>query len=352
MGYQQEKKLVRSLSKATENCNEKTIEDAIKPFVTSDFTFKGYEPYGGEKGVPLHEACANFWIPVLRAVKNIQRREDIFIAGKNQKMCQPKDAPKDDDTAEADIWVMSMGHFMGLFDEELWGMRPTGKIINLRYTEFHCVKNSKITKTGMFIDSIGVMEAAGCYPLPLSTGQYFVYPGPRTRDGIIHDDADPEEAKKTFELIKKMAEDLNDLNVSGSMTCAPEVLERTWSNNMCWFGPCGIGASYTIPRYQRQHQLPFRGSLTNKKCAPKEVFIAEGKFAGMFGWNLTHTPIGGLMGLPGGQVNCLMPSVDVYAREDDKLTENWITLDFVHWLKDQGLDVFKRTTDILNPKWT
>ena len=158
----------------------------------------GYEPYGGEKGVPLHEACANFWIPVLRAVKNIQRREDIFIAGKNQKMCQPKDAPKDDNTAEADIWVMSMGHFMGLFDDELWGMRPTGKIINLRYTEFHCVKNSKITKTGMFIDSIGVMEAAGCYPLPPSTGQYFVYPGPRTHDAILHDDADPEEAKKTF----------------------------------------------------------------------------------------------------------------------------------------------------------
>ena len=50
-------------------------------------------------------------------------------------------------------------------------------------------------------------------------------------------------------------------------------------------------------------------------------------------------------------MNCLMPSVDVYAREDDKLTENWITLDFVHWLKDQGLDVFKRTTDVLNPKW-
>ena len=88
----------------------------------------------------------------------------------------------------------------------------------------------------------------------------------------------------------------------------------------------------------------------------------------MFGWNLTHTPIGGLMGLPGtlfvrnsyffiatiilgGQVNCMMPSVDVYARQDDKLTENWITLDFVYWLKDQGLDVFKRTNEILNPKW-
>ena len=71
----------------------------------------------------------------------------------------------------------------------------------------------------------------------------------------------------------------------------------------------------------------------------------------MFGWNLTHTPIGGLMGLPGGQVKCLMPSVDVYARREDKLTENWITLDFVHWLKDQGLDVLQRTNQILNPKW-
>ena len=42
--------------------------------------------------------------------------------------------------------------------------------------------------------------------------------------------------------------------------------------------------------------------MKNKSCKPKEVFISEGKFAGMFGWNLTHTPIGGLMGLPGGQV--------------------------------------------------
>ena len=61
------------------------------------------------------------------------------------------------------------------------------------------------------------------------------------------------------------------------------------------------GASYTIPRYQRQHQLPFRGSLKNKKFLPTEVFIAEGKFAGVFGWNMTHTPIGGFLGLPGGE---------------------------------------------------
>ena len=57
------------------------------------------------------------------------------------------------------------------------------------------------------------------------------------------------------------------------------------------------------------------------------------------------------MGLPGGQVKCLMQCVDVYARQEDKLTENWVILDLVHWLNDQGLDIIQRTNQILNPSW-
>jgi len=344
-----EKKLVRQLNDEIDNANTKNIVEILKKFSSDDYEFKGYHPYGGEKGVSVEKACENFWIPMLNAISSMQRREDIFIAGENRPMCQPKGEKIAE--IEKDVWVMSMGHFMGLFDKEIFGLRPTGKLISIRYAEFNCVKNGKISKTGMFIDVIGVMEAAGEYPLPPSTGHYFVYPGPRSHDGILIEDAPAEEADKTFDLITKMANDLNDLNVSGSMTCAPEVLERTWKKNMAWYGPCGIGASFTIPRYQKQHQLPFRENLKNKKCKPKEVFISEGKFAGMFGWNLTHTPIGGLMGLPGGEVTCMMPSVDVYCREDDLLSENWIILDFPYWLKDQGLDVLKRTNSVLNPKW-
>ena len=53
----------------------------------------------------------------------------------------------------------------------------------------------------MFIDVIGVMEAAGEYPLPPSTGHYFVYPGPRSHDGILIEDAPADEADKTFERV-------------------------------------------------------------------------------------------------------------------------------------------------------
>ena len=40
--------------------------------------------------------------------------------------------------------------------------------------------------------------------------------------------------------------DLVELNDSGSMGCPPDVLRRTWSEKMIWWGTGGIGASYTI----------------------------------------------------------------------------------------------------------
>ncbi|MCA2002351.1 MAG: ester cyclase, partial [Chloroflexi bacterium] len=54
-------------------------------------------------------------------------------------------------------------------------------------------------------------------------------------------------------------------------------------------------------------------------------------------------------GLPGGKVNAEMQVVDVYRREGDKLAENWVFIDLLYWLKQQGLDVLERTRKILNP---
>ena len=95
----------------------------------------------------------------------------------------------------------------------------------------------------------------------------------------------------------------------------------------------------------------FRNNLTEKHLGPVPVFIAEGRFAGMYGNILTSKSLGGFLGFPGGQIPANMPYVDVYSREDDKLSENWIILDLVAWAKDQGLDLMERTKSITNPKW-
>src|SRR5688500_4107945 len=78
-----------------------------------------------------------------------------------------------------------------------------------------------------------------------------------------------------------------------------EELARTWHDDMIWWGPAGIGASYTIPRYIRQHAGPFRQPLNDGRRFNGHICrLAEGHFGGFFGWaNLTLRNSGGYMGM-------------------------------------------------------
>jgi len=146
-------------------------------------------------------------------------------------------------------------------------------------------------------------------------------------------------------LVNEMIADLNALNESGDR-CPPEILQKTWHDDMIWYGPTGIGATYTIPRYQEQHQYPFRTQLKDKVFNGHIARFAEGNYAGFFGWaNLTNTPTGGFLGLPGNDTRADMRVVDIYRRDGNKLAENWVFIDLLHWLSMQGLDVLKRIRD-------
>ncbi len=333
--YQETKAIVRAYFDAMEAATPENAADVLKEFTSEDYLFRGVYPFREQEGA---KATADvFWSPLMNSLKRMQRRQDIFIGGTNE--------------ISGEQWVMSMGHFMGLFDADFLGIRRTGKLISLRYAEFNCVENGKITKTGLFVDLIGFMQQAGVNPMPPQTGATFVYPGPRDHNGLLFEDAPAEEGVKTLALVNKMVDDLSALNDSGAMGCPPEVLEKSWSKDMIWYGPGGIGATYTIPRYQQQHQLPFRNNLKDKKFNGHVCRFAEGSFACFFGWpNLSNTPIGGFLGLPGGEIRADMQVVDVYYRKDDKLSENWVLIDIPFWLKQQGLDIFERTQQIMNPE--
>ncbi len=331
--YQAAKTVVRDYFDAMENASPDTVADVLQEFVSEDYLWRGVYPFRDQRGVTA--VASTFWQPLLRTLAHMQRRQDIFIAGTNE--------------ISGEQWVMSMGNFMGLFDADWLGIPHTRKMANLRYAEFSCVENGKISQTGLFIDIIGLMVQAGVYPLPPSTGVYFTYPGPRHHNGLLFEDAPEEEGVATLALVNEMIDDLTALNESGSMGCPPEVLERTWSKDMIWYGPAGIGASYTIPRYQEQHQLPFRNNLDDKKFNGHVCRFAEGNFACFFGWpNLSNRPIGGFLGLPSSGESADMQVVDVYYREGNKLSENWVLIDLPYWLKQQGLDVLQRTQGILN----
>lgn len=333
MSFTEEKKLVWSYFEDVENATPNELQDVMGKYVSKNYNWKGVYPF--REITSLECVIEKFWKPLKQSFTSLQRRPDIFIGGTSE--------------IGGEKWVMCMGHFMGLFDKEWLNIPPTGKMTSIRFAEFNCVQEGKITKTGLFIDLIGVMQQAGLNPLPVSTGQFFVYPGPRDHNGILKEDAAVEEGIKTMALVNKMVDDLSELNDSGSMGCPPELLEKSWSKDMIWYGPAGIGASYTIDRYQMQHQLPFRNNLDGKKFNGHVCRFAEGNFACFFGWpNLTNRATGGFLGMTSSANPADMQVVDVYYRKDNKLSENWVLIDLPYWLKQQGVDILERTTRIQN----
>jgi len=326
--YQENKLLIRRYYRDLEQAASADIERIVHSYCSKDYVWYGVYPFDQQKSP--ESVVERFWKPFIRSWKSVQRREDIFFAG----------------TSEIDgtEWVTSMGHFVGLLDEDWLGIPPTRKMMFLRYAEFNCIEDYKIRRTAFFCDLIAVMNQAGIHPLPPQTGASFVYPGPRTHDGLLHDPQSSAESKKTMKLVNRMIRDLSELNKSGNDRCPPEYLARTWHNDMIWYGPAGIGATYTIPRYQEQHQYPFRTGLRDKVFNGHLCRFAEGNYAGFFGWpNLTNTPVGGFLGLPGNDVRADMRVVDIYRRDGAKLAENWVLIDLPYWLKQQGLDIFDRT---------
>lgn len=333
MSFAAHKKVVLDHYASLSKANAENVEVILGEHTGTDYQWRGMHPFYEQQGVA--NVARVFWQPFLNAMTRVQRRQDIFFANENSL------------TGEPGVWVVSMGHLMALFDKPFLGIPPTRKISMLRYAEFNRVHNGKIVETALFCDLIHLMHQAGLHPLPTQTGVHLVQPGPATHDGLLFDDQDQSESAKTLTLINRMIGDIaansNADDVVTPRDATPQQeLARCWHDDMLWWGPDGIGATYTIDRYIEQHQRPFRTQLASREFHGHVARLAEGKYGGFFGWsNLSVTPLGGYMGLPKGP-RADMRVVDIYRRDGDKLAENWIFIDILHFLNMQGLNVLER----------
>lgn len=300
---------------------------ALARDTTPDWAWHGFHPFGLLNGA---EAVADaFWSPLKEAMTGLHFRDDILLAGHN-----------DIDGGET-IWVATMGHLVGLFDRPWLGIPPTGKMAFLRYASLNRVADGRIAQTAFYFDIPHLMVQAGLRPFPPQTGAQLVQPGPRTHDGLLHAPQDPEEGAQTLALINAMCADLGTWQLGIPLQ---DELRRTWAEDMVWWGPTGIGATFTIPRYAVQHSGPFRAGFADRSKSAHIARIAEGHYGAFFGWpNFTARPTGGFMGMPATGKPGEFRVIDVYRRAGDKLAENWIFIDLLHFWHGQGVDILGRT---------
>jgi len=302
-----------------------TVATALGQHLSPNATWRGMHPFHVQTGPDA--VAATFWAPFLSAMSRVQRREDVFFAGHNRL-----DA--------GGTWVASMGHLMALFDAPFLGIRPTGKIVMVRYAEFSRVEGDRITEQALFVDLLHLMAQVGQYPLPDMTAAQLVQPGPMTHDGLLRGNQDHRESARTLALIERMIGAITHANTAENPPTPQQELAQDWLDDMVWWGPTGIGATYTIDRYIAQHQQPFRTQLGARQYNGHICRMAEATYGGFFGWaNLTMECTGPYMGLPPSGKRADMRVVDIYRRDGDKLAENWVFIDMLHFLNMQGLDV-------------
>ncbi|MEL6687301.1 MAG: nuclear transport factor 2 family protein [Pseudomonadota bacterium] len=308
-----------------------TERDIVKlsDHVSATYHWRGVMPFFELDGVET--VLDKFWHPLTTSFSALHRREAIFFAGFNQH-------------AEEEIWTCSQGHFVGLFDQDFVGIPANQKTSFIPYAEFHRVnlEDKVIEETALFIDLIALQQQVGLDPIPTQTGSRIMHPSPLTRDGVRLETDDPAETEKTRELLDLMIQDLADQNKRGAVACPPDVLRKTWNEDMAWYGPAGIGTAITIPRYQVQHQTPFRTGLGDKVFNGHVCRITEGHYSGWFGWpNLNNRNLGGFLGLEASDTLAEMRVVDIYRRDGDKLAENWVYIDLLYYVSQHGIDLLK-----------
>ncbi len=330
MSYDAEKTVVLDYYEALDTAEESNVADTMSKFCAKELLWRGFHPFNELHGT--ENVAQKFWAPLKHSLQHLQRRMDVFMAGKNEI------------DGFSSVWVVSMGHLMGLFDNAWLGIAPTGKMAVLRYCEFSKVENGKITETAMYFDIPHLMIQARLQPFPPQTAAHLVQPGPMTHDGLMFSPQLAEEGEKTLDTINAMISDLGQWNSGLSLE---HELRRTWCENMIWWGPAGIGATYTIERYARQHSGPFRASFADRSKTKHVCRMAEGHYGGFFGWpNFTARPTGGFMGMPATDKAGEFRVIDIYRREGDKLAENWVFIDLLHFWHQQGVDILGRMSKV------
>lgn len=320
------KQVVRAHFAALDSAPTEALADGLAANTSPACAFQFTHPFTAATGA--QQAASNFWLPLRDAFAPLQRRQDIFCAGFN-----------DLDNGDT-LWVASMGHWLGRFDQPFLGVTPTGKATMLRYAEFNQIGNGKIIDSTVFFDAMNFMAQAGAQVMPVSTAATMVTPGPRTHDGLLFDGQPEREGIKTLKLFQRMINRLLEVDVQTTETN----LSLDWTDDMIWWGPGGIGAPYTQKGYLKQHCIPFEQGLRWGDFFGHRCEIAEGNFGGFFGWpTFDVTSLGGYVGLaPKSDVRATMRVVDLYRREGDKLAENWNFIDHLHFLDQLGIDLVAR----------
>jgi predicted ester cyclase len=269
-------------------------------------------------------AQTHFWEPLLAAIPDLERRDDVVIEG---QWAQGQ-------------WIAALGHWEGTFDRAWINIPPTSGAVSLRFGEFHRLDGGRIVETFLIIDIPDLMRQSGRWPFAPPRGSPDRWPGPASRDGVDLAPADPDESQRSLALVEAMIAGL--MRYDGAHLESME-MEKYWREGFMWYGPAPIGTGRGLRGFQDVHQRAFLSAFPDRKGGNHKCRIAEGCYVGSTGWpsiRATHTGPD-FMNLPATGRAITMRVMDFWRREGDLLAENWVFIDIPDLLRQFGMPLWR-----------
>jgi predicted ester cyclase len=270
--------------------------------------------------------------PLRAAIAGLHRRDEIVIGGRNRR-------------AQGGDWVAVMTHWVGNFRAPLVGIAPSDRLVFLRSGEFYRIEDGRIAEARLIVDLLDLMRQAGRFPLPRLLGTEMLFPGPATHDGVLP--GDRHRGPATLDRVEAM---LADLHVYDPVTFDSPHQHGTdgyWADDMLWYGPAGIGSSYTWDGFEKDHRKAFLTAFPDRRGGNHYCRIGDGAYAAVSGWpSMTMTHRGDYLGVPATGRSLTLRVMDFYRCADGRIAENWVLLDYLDLFGQMGVDLIDRSAAV------
>lgn len=279
----------------------------------------------------LAEIAARLWLPLKHAFPDMERRDDIVMAGRW------KDAD----------WVSATGYYYGTFARDWLGLPAHGGWAYLRYGEFYKVEGGRIVDAYVILDVIDLMRQAGVNPLPPARGIEGYCPGPATRDGVMLDANDPAEGAKSLAAVERMI--FEGMFGFDGVDHATMNMDRFWEpRDMMWYGPGGIGSTRGLKGFMDYHEIPWNEAFPDFRGGNHVARFGDGAYVASTGWPSIYGTHNGreLFGIPATGKPITIRVMDWWRRDGDWLVENWIFIDIPELLMQMGYDLLARAQQL------
>ncbi len=291
------------------------------------------------------QALAAVWVPLRRALPDLERRDALFVGGSYQGR----------------QYLAAVGHYCGTMRGDWLGIPATGRTLWLRYGEVWQIgPDGRAVQANLLWDVLDVMRQAGVWPLGPSLGVEAPWPGPLTQDGLRLAPSDPETGRASLEQTLRMHRTLAEHDDRANLTregliAMPQ--RAHWHPRMMWYGPAGIGTTRGLEGFVDGHQLPFRIAFHRPQGSFEEVTaerarhgaghyirIGDGPYSVTGGWPSVYAVHagGGFCGMPPTGRPVTMRVMDFYLHHEGLIRENWVPLDMLDLFAQMGVDLLAR----------